>query len=435
MIGIKLFSSQRAALRVSCLIFAVSAVRSSALAGGPADLNRDRAVDLRDFAILQNAATGANLPQTAQQFQVARIDGDVDVDAADFAALLPCFNGPGVAVGANCTPQGGYYFPRASVWYQDISFAPVDAESTAVISWLSSAGGFGGGRMQIDFSINVLHADATTPVRTFMPTDDFYTPDCDHVPMPVPVGGALEGEDGFECLGDGDCHLIVADHATNRLYEMWRANIVEPDFYGGCLSVWDMTRVYTPAGRGENCTSADAAGFPIAPLLFSADEVQAGWIDHAIRFILPNSRIRRRVYVHPATHSTNATTGAATAPPYGARLRLRADFPLSSLPNEGARVVARAMQRYGIILADAGTIALTAQSDRFTAADWSGLLGPLDLRSIQVTDFQMIEAGTRYGYTGDCERLPAIESPPAERRPATSDAKESGFDGCTADFE
>lgn len=310
------------------------------------------------------------------------------------------------AAAATAQPQGGQgpYFPADAPWYQDISMAPVDPESSAVINWLASVGGWGGGRMQIDFTIEVLEADASAPFRSFTPTGDFFDPDCDLQPVPLPAGGAIEGEDGYECAGNGDCHLIVVHRPTNRLYEMWRANVEGPQFFGGCLAVWDMTNTYPPSGRGEQCSSADAAGFPIAPLLFTADEVAAGQINHAIRFILPNSRIRHRVYVHPGTHSTNPTSGPATAPPYGARLRLRADYPLHTLPNEGARVVARAMQKYGILLSDAGTIALTAQSDRFTTAKWSGLLGPHDLRPLLVTDFEMVAAGPRINYTGDCVR-------------------------------
>jgi serine/threonine-protein kinase len=140
--------------------------------------------------------------------------------------------------------------------------------------------------------------------------------------------------------------------------------------------------------------------------LFSADEVAAGRIDHAIRFILPNATIRGGEYVHPATHGTRATKGLGDAPPYGARLRLRRDYPLGSLPNEGARVVARALQRYGILLADGGRVALTAQSDRFTRAKWSGLLGPHDLQALQPRDFEMVDAGERIPLTNDCVRNP-----------------------------
>lgn len=301
-------------------------------------------------------------------------------------------------------PDTGRYFPEGSIWYEDVSTAPVDQESDAVIAWLDSQGGFGLGRLQIDFSIEVLQADENTPFRSFEPTEDWFEPDCDLDDVPVPTNGALEGESGYECETDGDCHLIVVDRANNRLYEMWRANIVDGEFFGGCLAVWDMSRVYGPTGRGENCTSADAAGFPIAPLIFSADEVAAGSIDHAIRFILPNERIRADIYVRPATHSTGATSGPDTAPPYGAHFRLRADFPLEDLPNDGARVVARALQRYGMFLSDGGNVALTAQSDRFTTAKWAGLLESRDLDLIQVSDFEMVEGGERFTFTGDCVR-------------------------------
>jgi len=297
------------------------------------------------------------------------------------------------------------YFPAEAVWYRDVSSAALDPQSAAVIANLDRAG-WGLGRMQIDFSIEVLSADASTPLRSFTPTEDFFEPDCDLAPVPVPAGGALEGEQGYECRGDGDCHLIVADRARMKLFEMWRGDIRGDSFRGGCLAVWDMTRVYPSSGRGEQCTSADAAGYPIAPLLFDADEVAAGRIDHAIRFILPNATIRAREYVHPATHGTRATSGPADAPPYGARLRLRADYPLASLPNEGARVVARAMQRYGMLLSDAGRVALTARSDRFTRTKWAGLLGPLDLQALRPRDFELVAAGDRIPLTNDCVRNP-----------------------------
>lgn len=302
------------------------------------------------------------------------------------------------------SPGSGAYFPAGATWYQDVSRAPLDAESRAVIEYLDRVG-WGLGRLQVDFSIEVLEAPAGTTPRPFTPTDDHFRPDCDLDPVPVPPGGALEGEEGYECRSDGDCHLIVADRARMRLFEMWRADIRGSDFRGGCLAVWDMTRVYPPSGRGEQCTSADAAGYPIAPLLFSADEVAAGAIRHAIRFILPNARIRRGVYVHPATHGTPSTSGPADAPPYGTRLRLRGDYPVDSLP-AGARVVARAMQTYGMLLADGGNVALTAQSDRFTTAKWANLMGPRDLSALRPADFEMVDAGPRIPLTLDCVRNP-----------------------------
>lgn len=303
---------------------------------------------------------------------------------------------------------GSGLFPSTAPWYQDISNAPKDAQSDAAIKAMSSKGGWGTGKMQIDFSITVQHANASTPMMSFTPTSDWYSPDCDNVPLPVPTGGALEGETGYACTGNGDCHLLVIHDTQHKVYEMWRANITGGKFNGGCLAVWDLTKDYVPHGRGEACTSADAGGFPMTALLFDADEVAAGAINHAIRFILPNDRIGKGSYVHPATHSTNASasTTAPGSPPYGARLRLRADYPVASLPSAGAKVVAKALQKYGMILSDGGNIALTATSDQFTTHKWSGLLGPQDLAALKVDDFVMVDGGARitYGNNTSCVR-------------------------------
>ncbi len=331
---------------------------------------------------------GADAPQGSD----ARPAADADPNRPDADPTQP-----------DAMPGGGGLFPPGAIWTQPITGAAVDPTLAAVPQWLADNGGWGFGHMQIDFSIEVLEADATTPYQTFTPTVDFYDPDCDHVPFPVPAGGVLEGEDGYACVHDGDCHLLVIDHGMNKLYEMWRANIdAAGTFYGGCAAVWNLALVYPPDGRGDQCSSADAAGYPITPLLFTADEVAAGHIDHAIRFILPNPRIAQSYFVHPATHG--AGSGPDQAVPYGSRWRLRPDFDLASLPNEAARTVARAMQTYGMFLADGGNVALTARSDRFSTAKWDGLLGPLDLQQIQPTDFEIVEAGAHIPLTFDCVR-------------------------------
>ena len=267
--------------------------------------------------------------------------------------------------------------------------------------------------MRIDFSITVLTGDASTPLLPFTPTSNFYSPDCDHVPFPVPPGGALEGEQAYSCTQGGDCHLIVVYPPTHKLYEMWRADMTGGTFNGGCTAVWDLTKSYPPNLRGDGCTSADAGGFPVSAMLFTADEVAAGEIPHAIRFILPISRIRGgNVYVHPGSHTTSATSGAASAPPYGVRFRLRASYPVSSL-SAGAQVVAKAMQKYGMFLADGGNIALTAENDTFTTHKWTDVgVTASSLTAIQVSDMEVVDLGTPMTTT-DCTRSPR----PAPSRP------------------
>jgi len=160
-------------------------------------------------------------------------------------------------------------------------------------------------------------------------------------------------------------------------------------------------------GRGDFCTSADAAGLPILPLVFTADEVAAGVIDHAIRFVLPNSLIRADVFVRPGTHSTGATSGGSSAPPYAARLRLKASKDLSGL-GAGARVVAQALKRYGMFLADGGNVTFTAATDALTAHRWSEVgVDSSSLKGFSWTDFEVVELGSRLDYgTGSCNRTP-----------------------------
>jgi hypothetical protein len=313
-----------------------------------------------------------------------------------------------LAGGTTTTTLGGL-FEAPNPWNRDVSALPVASQSASIISALAAAGGWGAGNnLQIDFSLHVVHTVPTTPFVVFQKSAGYYSPDCDEpFPFPKPVGGAIEGHTGYTCpVGSEDCHLLVVDAPAKRLYEMYNATASGSTLIARCALFWDLTRAYPPSLRGEQCTSADAAGFPIAALLFTADEVFAGDIPHAIRFILPNARMRAGVYVRPASHA-GGPSGGPNLPPYGVRFRLRADYPLATLPSEGARVVARAMQRYGMLLADGGNIALTAASDRFTTHTWDEVgIDSHSLFGIQVTDMEVVDLGSPITLTYDCVRNP-----------------------------
>ena len=307
-------------------------------------------------------------------------------------------------------------FPPGATWNQDISHAPRAADSVSMIAALQGLGGWGnGGVLQIDFSMYVLHADANAPTAPVVAGGDgYYTPDCDTpgFAFPLPSGGAIEGESGYTCAGDGDCHLLVVQ--GNTLYEAYRANLAGGSLQSACALRWDLPRQYPRSGRGEQCTSTDAAGFPVAALLFNADEVAEampghGDIGHAIRFILPNARMAAGTYVHPATHAGGPSGPAATVP-YGVRMRLKADFDISRY-DAAAQVLLRTMQRYGLVLADGGNIALTGEADRFTTAKWADLgidehVFVHGTPSPQVTDFEIVDTGPRIALTYDCVRTP-----------------------------
>lgn len=322
-------------------------------------------------------------------------------------------------------------FPPVAVWHQDIRSAPLHAQSASMIATLVGLGGWGNGnRMAIDFSLHVFHdAPPDTPLHPVVasPANGYYAPDCEALPatMPVPAGAAFEGQSGLSCNpASADCHLLVQQ--GNTLYEIYNGNLVGGNIQAMCLAVWDLSALHPPENRGDHCTSADAAGFPIAPLLVNADGIAAllanpdGDLGHAIRFILPNARMASdvslggvggRLYVRPASHA-GGPSGPATSVPYGARLRLRGDFDMTGY-NAAARVVLRTMQRYGIVLSDGGNIALTFESDRHTTTTWSALGitpqtfwsgSPGNRRPLAVGDFDVIDTGPRIAETYNCVR-------------------------------
>jgi hypothetical protein len=74
-------------------------------------------------------------------------------------------------------------------------------------------------------------------------------------------------------------------------------------------------------------------------------------------------------------------------------------------------VVARALATYGMILADGGNITFTAAADDVTTATWEGVgLGPHDLKGLQWSDFEVIDAGPTIAWSeGECTRTPITD--------------------------
>jgi serine/threonine-protein kinase len=296
-------------------------------------------------------------------------------------------------------------FPGTAPWYQDVSAATVSSESQTIIDHLTTAGW---GTLKIDVSFSILHADDSVARRTYTTNSAYYTPDCDLAAVPVPPGGAIENYplNGYTC-GGGDCHLLV--YQGTRLYELGVANIAGgtyngSPFTGGCLAIWDLTHDYwaagTPYSRGDQCTSADAAGFPIAPLLLTAADIYSGEIKHAIRFTLDNTLIRNKSYVHPATHGTGGAgggaSGGADTMPYGAHLRLKPGaYPSVTGPGQ---IVVKALQTYGMYMADGGNLYLSG------IADLSGVITSTAVSSLKASDFEVLDSGPAIPWTGNCTR-------------------------------
>jgi hypothetical protein len=242
-------------------------------------------------------------------------------------------------------PAGSIYFYRVTaqpVWKRDVTGAPVDPQSSAIISNLAAAGGFGNGRFQIDFSITVLTADATAPFRSFTPTGDFYSPDCDSAPVPVPVGGALEGESGYSCLGDGDCHLPFCTSHSSALRDVSERRLPRRLPPLG-------SRPNLPAVRKESSARAPMRGVSDRAARVHRDELAARGSITRSRSSCPTPGCNG-VYVHPRPRGRALRRDAAVwgaIPPAGQLPRC-----LASGRGPGDREGAK---RYGMILSTAAT--------------------------------------------------------------------------------
>jgi len=236
-------------------------------------------------------------------------------------------------------------FPASNAWNERVDTLPVASDSAQLIASIGldspvhadfGSGMWDGGPIGIPFDV----VSSRTP-RSRVSFQ--YADESDRVRYPVPRHVHIEG--GSHATGDR--HAILVDKRACRLYELYDLRHSARGWTAGSGAVWSLRSNHLrPAGW----TSADAAGLPIFPGLARWDEVARGVIDHALRFTAPRTR---RAYVYPARHYASSSNDPSL-PPMGLRVRLKASVNVASFPRQ-ARVVLRALQRYGMILADNGS--------------------------------------------------------------------------------
>jgi hypothetical protein len=236
-------------------------------------------------------------------------------------------------------------FPATNAWNQRVDKLPVSADSAELISSIGlnspvhadfGSGEWDGGPIGIPFDV----VSKKTPTSR---VSFDYADESNRVRYPIPPHVHIEGG----ANASGDRHAILVDKSNCRLYELYDLRHSGHGWTAGSGAVWNLRSNHLrPAGW----TSADAAGLPIFPGLARWDEVSRGVIDHALRFTAPETR---RAYVYPARHYASDST-SSTLPPMGLRVRLKASVNIASFPRQ-ARVVLRALQVYGMILADNGS--------------------------------------------------------------------------------
>jgi hypothetical protein len=257
--------------------------------------------------------------------------------ASDTGPGRPSHAAPPDRITTGPTLAGCALFPPTNPWRRDISHDPVSRYSAA---WVASVGTAAflhpdfGSNPSDGFPYSVVPAGQhKVPVRFTA-----YGSESDAGPYPIPSTARIEaGSDHHVLVASGDCHLYELSGAA-RSGSGWSA---------ASGAIFDLR---SNALRPVGWTSADAAGLPILPGLVRRDEVEAGHIDHALRFTVAQTQ---RGYISPATHQAGSTS-SMNVPPMGARFRLNASFSLSRF-HGAARVILQCLKTYGMIVADNGS--------------------------------------------------------------------------------
>jgi len=267
-------------------------------------------------------------------------------------------------------------FPLDNWWNTDISAAPVDPNSVSFIAFINNGGtrhlhpDFGGevspGSVAI-YGMPYAIVDGSQPklAVSFLYSDEsdgvnhstgqsfpFYPLPAQAITQPHWVEGGSPAN--VDQRSSQDRHLLVIDCTNNYLYELYNDfyDTTASQWYAGSGAFFDMN---TNNRRPDGWTSADAAGLAILPGLVRYDEA---WnpavidIGHAFRVTVRATN----GYVYPASHRAGSSAGAL---PMGARLRLKTNVggqdPALRTTDGNVQKIFRAMQKYGLIVADNGS--------------------------------------------------------------------------------
>jgi len=293
--------------------------------------------------------------------------------------------------------SGSPIFPPDNWWNLDISTAPVDPQSAAFIGWIGA-----GDQVHPDFGpvpygipyVGVSGDEALVqPEFIWWPEESDFGAPGGPAGYPIPdeartTAGFIEG--GTAGGGpDGDRHLSLVDRDNWILFETY-ATTWDPSemlWKAGNGAVFDLS---TNDRRPEGWTSADAAGLAVFPGLVKYDEAYGpAPITHAFRMTVHATN----GHVWPASHTAGST---GSAPPMGARFRLKASVDISGYPAPVQKIF-QAMKTYGLIVADNGSDMYVSgtMDDRWD----NDILNPA-FHGLHAGDFEVIELGWNPQTTG-----------------------------------
>ena len=278
------------------------------------------------------------------------------------------------------------FFQQHSTWYEKIPATPqVMANSSNYVSDIVINRN-GIGINYKEWSVPVWYAAENTPNVTVAAGTMYGAPynlnawllGWNIVPIPpeaLPAGNAsnLAGQ-------KRDGHMVVVSYDRRYAWDFFGAmKDATGRWSARVIRRWDLNRdgINSPY---DLLGSVRAAPVPLLHGLIMHDEIQRGYVDHALAFAYWGAKKPDRG-VYPAVKRNNGVSDRPWAMSTGFRLQLDPSLNIDSLSlNRAGKIIAKALQEYGMIFVEncgKGCNSVYAESLDDKPVSWTGILGGL----------------------------------------------------------
>jgi hypothetical protein len=274
-----------------------------------------------------------------------------------------------------------------SYWYKKIpQNAPLHPDSEKMVEWLINTDGHNDGHPVIHYKAwtkPVYEAYQDTPTHNVYYQDgtrEMFT----NVRIPLDAQPATDLDGG----------LTIIDWYGEKVWDFWQLAYQNGKWTAGDGYGYDL---YSDGIAPNRVWTCGGSSTPMLGILIRPEEIEAGVINHPLGCCLHTPKKGEKVY--PPAATTDGKSNDMYAIPEGARIQLDPNLDLDSLSlSRTAKIIAKCMQEYGIVVKESGG-SWGLYAEHTYTADWSawGLTGgilmslPAQWRIVDYSVFGAVE--------------------------------------------
>lgn len=281
-------------------------------------------------------------------------------------------------------------FTGGNVYVQDITQAPVDPNSSAIVANLQQQVKKFSPNHQANLNFDQYNGSFWPATKGTAPVDVGFS-NCQHKKNKAEYHDLVEGPKYLKGIPipsnavpakGTDGHLAVWSQSQDKLWELWKAT-KKNGHWSACWA-GRIDNVSRSVGQYPSPYGVSASGLSVVGSMVSVEEAKKLQIDHAVGLNIPGAAVWPS-FSYPANR-TDGGSKETGAPPEGTRLRLDPSVDVDSLNIQPlAKAIAKAAQKYGLVISDkSGVVSVVtedgnrrmvnAEGARVAANPWSSIL-------------------------------------------------------------